>query len=134
MNASQATQAIAHIEADLTGKSLAQVQADTLSDDVRRIVVAQQFAEDWLLVAENDGETYEQLVENAKDAVNAGRVSPLVVLSDGLREDWEHLAEQVTELVREHISETASLFIAQLLKNQGSLPFDIIAREVLERN
>lgn len=112
--------------------TMAQAQAETLSDDVRRIVLAQEFAEDWLLVAQNDGETYEQLVENAKDAVNAGRVSPLVVLSDGLREEWEHLAEQVTDLVRENISETASLFIAQLLKNQGSLPFDIIARQTLD--
>lgn len=112
--------------------TMAQAQAETLSDDVRRIVLAQEFAKDWLLVAQNDGETYEQLVENAKDAVNAGRVSPLVVLSDGLREEWEHLAEQVTDLVREHISETASLFIAQLLKNQGSLPFDIIARQTLD--
>lgn len=127
MNASQATQAIAHIEADLTGKSLAQVQADTLSDDVRRIVTAQQFAEDWLLVADNDFDTYSALREEAN-------ALEMVSLSDKMREDWERLAEQVVETVRENISETASLFIAQMLQGQGSLPFDIIAREVKGRD
>lgn len=127
MNASQATQAIAHIESSLTGKSLAQVQAETMSDDVRRIVLAEQFAEDWLLVADNDFDTYNALREEAN-------ALETVSLSDKLRGDWEFLAEQVVETVRENISETASLFIAQMLQGQGSLPFDIIAREVKERD
>jgi hypothetical protein len=36
------------------------------------------------------------------------------------------------ELVEEKISDTASLFIAQMLQGQGSTPFDIIARRVIE--
>lgn len=104
--------------------TLAQVQAETLSDDVTRLVVAEQFARDWLLVAENDQETYEEVMHEAQDATVPG-------LSDKLREEWETLAEQVTGLVSEHISETASLFIAQILQGQGSLPFDIIAREFI---
>ena len=127
MNYQQATQFVTQLEADLTGKSLAQVQAETLSDDVRRIVLAEQFAEDWLLVADNDFDTYNALREEAN-------ALETVSLSDKLRDDWERLAEQVTETVRENISETASLFIAQLLQNQGSLPFDIIARQVKERD
>jgi len=106
--------------------TLAQVQADTMSDEVKRLVIADQFATEWLLVAENDRDSYEQLRESAREADN------IVALSDVLREEWENLAEQVTELVRDRISETASLFIAQMLQGQGSLPFDIIARQTLD--
>ena len=104
--------------------SMAQVQADTLHDDVKRIVVADQFATDWLLVAENDYATYSELMSEAE-----GKSMP--ELSDTLRGEYEQLAEQVVELVEEKISPIASLFIAQLLQGQGSLPFDIIAREIL---
>lgn len=105
----------------------ARVQADTLHDDVKRLVVADQFASDWLLVAMNDFPQYSLLVEEAKSA--QGSVSRL---SDSLRNDWEALAAQVVELVENQISPTASLFIAQILQGQGSLPFDLIAREVLK--
>ena len=104
--------------------TLAHVQAETISPEVARIVVAEQFASEWILVAENDRETYEEVMHEAQDATVPG-------LSDKLREEWETLAGQVTELVSEHISETASLFIAQILQGQGSLPFDIIAREFI---
>ena len=89
-----------------------------------RNAVAEQFANDWLLVAMNDYDSYTQMM---KDAENAD----VAKLSDWYRNDWETLAEQVTELVAEHISPIASLFIAQMLQGQGSLPFDLIAREVL---
>jgi hypothetical protein len=106
--------------------TLAQVQADTISDEVKRLVIADQFATEWLLVTENDRDSYEQLRESAQEADN------IVALSEVLREEWENLAEQVTELVRDRIGETASLFIAQMLQGQGSLPFDIIARQTLD--
>ena len=106
--------------------TLAQVQADTMSDEVKRLVIADQFATEWLLVTENDRDSYEQLRESAQEADN------IVALSEVLREEWENLAEQVTELVRDRIGETASLFIAQMLQGQGSLPFDIIARQTLD--
>jgi hypothetical protein len=88
----------------------------------KRFILAEQFATEWLLVAENDQETYTELMREAEG---------MVALSDKLREEWETLAEQVSDLVRDKISETASLFISQILKGQGSLPFDIIARETL---
>lgn len=105
--------------------TLAQVQADTISDEVKRLVIADQFATEWLMVAENIEETQAELMREAREAEG------MVALSDKLREEWETLAEQVTDLVRDKISETASLFIGQILKGQGSLPFDIIARETL---
>ena len=89
-----------------------------------RNTVAEQFANNWLLVAENDYETYRELLEIEGDNV--------ATISDKLREEWEYLAEQVTELVEREISPTASLFIAQMLQGQGSLPFDLIARRVIE--
>lgn len=106
--------------------TLAQVQADTMSDEVKRLVIADQFANDWLLVAMNDAGSYSHLIGEAKWAKD------VPTLSDHIRNEWETLAEQVTELVAEHISPLASLFIAQILQGQGSLPFDIIAREAIK--
>lgn len=107
--------------------TLAQVQADTLDDSVKRIVLAEQFAEDFLLVADNDYEFYTSLREEAS-------TSELVQLSDSLREEYEQVTEQVVQLVAEHISEVASLLVAQLLQGQGSLPFDLVARQLKERD
>ena len=90
-----------------------------------RNAVAQWFADNWLLVAENDYATYSELMSEAE-----GKSMP--ELSDTLRGEYEQLVEQVFELVEEKISPIASMFIAQLLQGQGSLPFDIIARRVLE--
>lgn len=86
-----------------------------------------QFAEDFLLVAENDYDAYAELMWKAKSA--KGSVS---ALSDDLREEWERLAQQVVELVNKDISDTAGLFISQMLQGWGSKPFDIIARQVLD--
>ena len=85
---------------------------------------AEQFANDWLLVAENDYESYRNLLDMEGDNV--------AVISDQLRENWENLTADVVELVEENISPTAALFIAQMLQNTGSHPFNLIARRVLE--
>ena len=95
---------------------------ETVSETVRRFTSAEEFAENWALVAENDYNSYTSLMEDASKM-------DTVSLSDKLREEWETLAEQVVELTAEHISPIASLFIAQILQGQGSLPFDIIARQ-----
>lgn len=108
--------------------SLAQVQADTLDDSVTRLVVARQFADDFWLVMQNDYEAYTELMADTKAS------DSVVQLSDLLRNDWETLAEQVTELVTEQVSEIAGLLIAQLLQGQGSLPFDLIAKQLREEN
>jgi 4-diphosphocytidyl-2C-methyl-D-erythritol kinase len=105
--------------------TLEQNQAETLSDDVKRMVTAEQFAEDWLLVAENDFSTYSEVMSKAEQFPEVAK------LSDSLRQEWEELAQQVTETVEENISPEASLFIAQMLSGTGSLPFDIIARRLL---
>ena len=89
-----------------------------------RVTLAEQFADEWLLVAMNDYDTYRDLMEEAESG-------DTIALADKLREEWETLAEQVTELVTEKISPTASLFIGQWLQGQGQLPFDLIAHEVM---
>jgi hypothetical protein len=106
--------------------SLAQQQADTLHDDVKRIVIAQQFADDFWLVMQNDYDAYTELMADVKNTEGIAQ------LSDTLRDEWETLAEQVTELVTEQISEIAGLLIAQIIKGQGSLPFDLIAKQLRE--
>jgi hypothetical protein len=89
-----------------------------------RDTIAEWFANNWLLVAENDYDTYRSLLEQEGEDV--------VSISHTLSEEWEQLAEQVSELVEDKISETAGLFIRQLLQGWGSYPFDLIARRVLE--
>lgn len=106
--------------------SLAQQQADTLDDSVTRIVIAQQFANDFTLVMMNDYDAYTELMASVKDTQG------IVELSDTLRGEWETLAEQVSELVTEQVSPIAGLLIAQLLQGQGSLPFDLIAKQLRE--
>ena len=89
-----------------------------------RVTLAEQFANEWLLVAMNDYDTFRELMEEAESG-------DTIALADKLREEWERLAEQVKELTEEKISPIASLFVGQWLQGQGQLPFDLIAREVM---
>lgn len=91
-----------------------------------RTITAQQFAEDFLLVMENDYEAYSEIMDDTR---NTGS---MVELSDKLREEYETLTAQIVELVEEEVSPIASLLIAQLLQGQGSLPFDLIAKQLRE--
>lgn len=93
-------------------------------EKLERDIVAQWFANTWLMVAENDRETYESLLEQEGEEI--------ATISHNLSEEWEQLAKQVSELVEEKISETAGLFIREILQGWGSYPFDLIARRVLE--
>jgi hypothetical protein len=106
--------------------SLAQQQADTLDDSVTRIVIAQQFADDFLLVMTNDYEAYTELMADTKNSES------MVELYDKLREEYETLTAQIVELVEDKVSPIASLLVAQLLQGQGSLPFDLIAKQLRE--
>jgi hypothetical protein len=91
-----------------------------------RVTLAEQFADEWLLVAMNDYDTFRELMEEAESG-------DTIALADKLREDWERLAEQVKELTEEKVSPIASLFVGQWLQGQGQLPFDLIAREVMAK-
>lgn len=89
-----------------------------------RTVIAEQFAEDFLLVMMNDYDAYSELMNDTKSS------ETIAELSDKLREEYETLVEQIVELVEDKVSPIASLLIAQLLQGQGSLPFDLIAKQL----
>jgi hypothetical protein len=106
--------------------TMPQVQADTLDDSVKRLVIAEQFANDFTLVMLNDYEAYTELMTDTRNT------DSMVELSEKLREEYETLTAQIVELVEEKVSPIASLLIAQLLQGQGSLPFDLIAKQLRE--
>lgn len=89
-----------------------------------RDIVAEQFAEDYLLIAMNDYDTYTEL--SAKRELNTASLSKV------LQDEWEELIEQVSDLVTKNISPIASDFILQILNSNGSLPFDKIAKRIKE--
>ena len=98
------------------------------TEDTTRRVIAEQFAEDWLLIADNNSqEFYTELKETTEELDN------LVALSVHLQDEWETLMEQVDDVVTRHISPIAGEFVMQILGGQGSLPFDLIAKELLSR-
>lgn len=103
-------------------KTLDEVQLDGHN----RKIVAEQFAQDFLLVMMNDYEAYTELMDDTKKSES------MVELSDKLREEYETLTAQIVELVEDKVSPIASLLIAQLLQGQGSLPFDLIAKQLKE--
>lgn len=103
----------------------------TTTETTTRDVLAHHFADEWLLVTENTREQAEELYRDAKEALESE--TPVAVLGDQLREEWEQLAEQVKDLVTEQISETAGLYISQMLQGWGTYPFDIIARRAIEQ-
>ena len=89
-----------------------------------RDIVAEQFADDYLLIAMNDYETYSEL--SSKRELNTASLSKV------LEEEWEELLQQVSDLVTRDISPIARDFILQMLSNNGSLPFDKIAKRLKE--
>ena len=96
--------------------------------ETKTLTPAEQFAQDWLLIADNNSyEFYNELREKAHEADN------VVQLSEVLREEWETLVEQVSDLVNRSISPIASDFVTQILGYWGSRPFDLIAEELLNR-
>ena len=97
-------------------------------ENTKRQAIAEQFAEDWLLIADNNSyEFYNELRETTKELNN------MVALSNHLQDEWQTLMEQVDDLITRHISPLAGEFIMQILGGQGSLPFDLIAKELLSR-
>ena len=105
--------------------TMAEVQAGALTDEIRGAVVADQFAEDYLLVVENDYGCYTGLMELAEGKT-------LSQLSDDLRQEWDDLIDQIDQAITEKISPIASDLVRQLIGNLGSRPWDIIAGRVIE--
>ena len=88
--------------------------------------IAEQFATDWLLVIENDHDSYNQLVDDVK-SMDCNVIS----VTAYLREEWDVLIDQMETQVSK-ISDVACLLLRQMLV-MGDRPFELIARYVIER-
>ncbi|NBO27087.1 MAG: hypothetical protein EBU96_09940 [Actinobacteria bacterium] len=89
-------------------------------------IVAEQFANDWLLVIENDQESWNQLIDDVKSMD-----CNVIATTAYLREEWDVLIDQIETAVSK-ISDIVPLLLRQLLV-MGDRPFELIARYVIDR-
>jgi hypothetical protein len=96
------------------------------SKTMERPGASHQFAEDYILVTENDFDTYTAIMD--MDELKAENMSGL---SDRLRGEFEEYISQVVTREKEAGREEGADLIAQLLIGWGASTFDIIARHYL---
>ena len=89
----------------------------------------QQFADDYILVVENDREGWDEITQEAR-RLNYS----MPQLSDSIKEQFESLVTQVIENSEEEITEFGANVLRQILIGMGSSTYDIIAREVIARD
>lgn len=113
---------------DMKREILAHVlrQEKQMQADMSQPQATHQFAEDYILVTENDQDSYREILD--MEETQAGNMSGL---SDRLREQWEAYIGEVAERERENGHEVGALLISQMLTGWGSTTFDIIARHWL---
>jgi len=87
-------------------------------------IVAEQFANDWLLVVENDQEMWTQLVDDVKE-LDYNQIA----VTAYLREEWDVLIDQMETQVSK-ISDVAGLLLRQMLV-MGDRPCELIANHVI---
>lgn len=88
-------------------------------------VIAEQFANDWLLVIENDQDSWNQLVEDVKSMG-----CDLIATTAYLREEWDVLVDQMASAVEDKVSEIGALLLRQMLLS-GDYAFQLIANQVI---
>lgn len=88
-------------------------------------IVANQFANDWLLVIENDQDSWNQLVEDVK-SMDCHLISTIAYL----REEWDVLIDQMADAVEDKVSEVGALLLRQMLST-GDYAFQLIANHVI---
>ena len=86
----------------------------------------EQFAEDYILVTENDSDSYHEIMD-----MNELKTENMSALSDRLRDEFETYISQVVERERENGHETGALLISQMLIGWGATTFDKIARHYI---
>jgi hypothetical protein len=99
---------------------------NTMNEPQKIAAVADQFANDYTLVVDNDSNSYHEVMEMPE--LLAGNMSGL---SDKLREQFETYISQVVERERENGHEAGALLISQMLIGLGSTTFDRIARHYI---
>lgn len=88
-------------------------------------IVAKQFVNDWLLVIENDQDSWNQLVDDVK-ALNCDPIATTAFL----REQWDYLVDQMADLVYQ-VSEIGALLLRQMLAGYGDHVHQLIANHVI---
>jgi hypothetical protein len=99
---------------------------NSMNEPQKIAAVADQFANDYTLVVDNDSDSYHEVMEMSE--LLAGNMSGL---SDKLREQFETYISQVVERERENGHEAGALLISQMLIGLGSTTFDRIARHYI---
>ena len=92
-----------------------------------QLQASEQFAEDYILVTENDGDTYQEILDMPETIAHN-----MSGLSDRLRDEFETYISQVADRERESGNTTGALLISQLLTGWGTTSFDKIAKHYLE--
>jgi hypothetical protein len=87
--------------------------------------LAEQFANDWLLVIENDQDSWNQLVDDVKEM---GCDS--IATTAYLREEWDVLVDQMADAVEDKVSDIGALLIRQMLLT-GDYAHQLIANHVI---
>ena len=87
--------------------------------------VQEQFANDWLLVIENDRDSWTQLLDDVKEMG-----CDVIATTAYLREEWDVLVDQMADAVEDKVSEIASLLLRQMLVT-GDYPLQLIANHVI---
>ena len=99
---------------------------NSMNERQKLAAVSDAIATDYILVTENDSESYHEIMEMPE--LLAGNMSGL---SDRLREEFETYISQVVEREKENGHEAGALLISQLLIGWGSSTFDRIARHYI---
>jgi hypothetical protein len=87
--------------------------------------LAEQFATDWLLVIENDQDSWNQLIDDVKE-LNCDPIATTAYL----REEWDVLVDQIADAVEDKISDVAALLVRQMLLT-GDYAHQLIANHVI---
>jgi hypothetical protein len=100
---------------------------NTMNERQKVAAVADNFANDYTLVIDNDSDSYHAIMEMPE--IQAQNMSGL---SDRLKEEFETYISEVVERERENGHEAGALLISQMLIGMGSTTFDRIARHYLD--
>jgi hypothetical protein len=97
-----------------------------MNADMSQPQATHQFAEDYILVTENDFVAYDEIMNMA--STKAGNMSEL---SDKLREQFEDYIGEVVERENELGNGVGASLIAQMLTGWGAGTFDQIAKHYI---
>ena len=86
-----------------------------------------QFAHDFIMVTDNNGEAYREAIDTARN--EGGNVAKV---SDKFREQFEAYISDVVEREHEQGNHFGADLIGELLLGFGSSPFDIIAKHYID--